>query len=173
MKALSLTQPWATLVVAGEKEIETRSWRTNHHGMIAIHASKGFPGWARGESHYPPFREAIRRHGFDGATDLPLGAIVGVVTLMGCVTTESLRDRITDKEKLFGDYSDGRFGWYLDEPTMLTTPIPCRGALSLWEVPHGITARLLAALSLRDGQRTGAGRGNNSATTEGLFQHLP
>jgi hypothetical protein len=42
MKALSLTQPWATLVVTGEKEVETRSWRTNHSGMIAIHASKGF-----------------------------------------------------------------------------------------------------------------------------------
>jgi hypothetical protein len=149
MKALSLTQPWATLVVTGEKEIETRSWRTNHHGIIAIHASKGFPAWARGESHYPPFREAIRRHGYDSAPDLPLGAIVGVVTLMGCVKTEALRERLTGKEKLFGDYSDGRFGWYLSDPARVE-PIPCRGALGLWEIPAEVVRELLIRTGLRE-----------------------
>ena len=46
MKALSLTQPWAELVVLGEKQWETRSWRTSHRGRIAIHAAKKFPAWA-------------------------------------------------------------------------------------------------------------------------------
>ena len=48
MKALTLTQPWASLVACGAKTIETRSWRTPYRGPVAIHAAKGFPadaGW--------------------------------------------------------------------------------------------------------------------------------
>ena len=40
MKVLTLFQPWATLVILGEKKIETRSWKTNYRGEIAIHAGK-------------------------------------------------------------------------------------------------------------------------------------
>ena len=42
MKALTLTQPWATLIAVGAKRIETRSWGTSYRGRIAIHAAKGF-----------------------------------------------------------------------------------------------------------------------------------
>ncbi len=42
MKALTLTQPWASLVAVGAKRIETRSWETNYRGTIAIHAAKGW-----------------------------------------------------------------------------------------------------------------------------------
>ncbi len=45
MKAIALTQPWATLVVARFKLIETRSWHPIHTGPLAIHVSKGFPQW--------------------------------------------------------------------------------------------------------------------------------
>lgn len=44
MKAITLTQPWASLVACGAKKIETRSWRTHHRGWIAIHAAKGWTG---------------------------------------------------------------------------------------------------------------------------------
>jgi hypothetical protein len=40
MKALTLIQPWATLVALGEKQIETRSWDTKYRGPLAIHAGK-------------------------------------------------------------------------------------------------------------------------------------
>jgi hypothetical protein len=43
MKALTLTQPWATLVAIGAKTIETRSWPTSYRGPLAIHAAKGYP----------------------------------------------------------------------------------------------------------------------------------
>ena len=43
MKALTLTPPWATLVALGHKRVETRSWRTQSRGPLAIHAAKGFP----------------------------------------------------------------------------------------------------------------------------------
>ena len=47
MKALSLTQSWATLVTIGAKKLETRSWPTYYRGPLLIHAAKGFPPAAR------------------------------------------------------------------------------------------------------------------------------
>ncbi|KXG09931.1 hypothetical protein AT864_01491 [Anoxybacillus sp. P3H1B] len=40
MKAITIKQPWATLIALGEKKFETRSWKTNYRGKIAIHAGK-------------------------------------------------------------------------------------------------------------------------------------
>lgn len=39
MKALTLHQPWASLIAIGVKSIETRSWSTKYRGPLAIHAS--------------------------------------------------------------------------------------------------------------------------------------
>jgi hypothetical protein len=39
MKALSLHQPWASLIGLGVKTIETRSWSTKYRGPLAVHAS--------------------------------------------------------------------------------------------------------------------------------------
>jgi activating signal cointegrator 1 len=39
MKALSLKEPWASLVRSGKKTIETRKWKTNHRGRLLICAS--------------------------------------------------------------------------------------------------------------------------------------
>lgn len=47
MKAISLTQPWATAIAVGVKQWETRSWPTGFRGPVAIHAAKGMPKWAK------------------------------------------------------------------------------------------------------------------------------
>lgn len=39
MKALSVKQPWACLLVEGVKKIEVRSWVTAHRGPLLICAS--------------------------------------------------------------------------------------------------------------------------------------
>lgn len=41
MKAITLKQPWASLVANGYKLYEFRSWKTNYRGDILIHAGKG------------------------------------------------------------------------------------------------------------------------------------
>lgn len=43
MKAITVIQPWATLLATGKKHIETRSWKTNYRGEILIHAGKKDP----------------------------------------------------------------------------------------------------------------------------------
>jgi activating signal cointegrator 1 len=131
MRALSLTQPWATAIITGVKQIETRSWQTPFRGVIAIHAAKGFPGWAK--------EFAMTENTLGRLPDrLPLGAIIGVAKITDIKRTEEIVTQISAIERLYGDYSFGRFGWFLSDVIALPEPIPCRGALSLWEVPIDI-----------------------------------
>jgi len=43
MKAITLHQPWASLVAQDIKTIESRSWTTSYRGLLVIHASKRQP----------------------------------------------------------------------------------------------------------------------------------
>jgi hypothetical protein len=50
MKAVTIHEPWATLLVTAEKAHETRSWQTSHRGSIAIHVAGKFTDDMRGSS---------------------------------------------------------------------------------------------------------------------------
>lgn len=131
MKALSLIQPSATAIAINVKKVETRSWSTNFRGQIAIHASKGFPKWAR--------EFASLEYTFGRLPNrVPLGAIIALATIINVVRTEGVVTQISAIERLYGDYSEGRFAWILSDVVALPEPIPCKGALGLWEVPPGI-----------------------------------
>ena len=92
MKALSLTQPWATLVASGRKQVETRSWTTSYRGPLLIHAAKGFPVYAREFALIVYGNPAVLPY-------LPLGAIVARAYLLDVRRTESMLTRITAKER--------------------------------------------------------------------------
>lgn len=132
MKALSLLQPWATLVVIGVKTIETRSWGTKYRGPILIHASQGKAGSIFASE--PPFKKYI--HEFK---KLPFGSIIGQATITNVIRVEDLGmnveliNRLTMEEKAFGDYSEGRYAWILEDAVQFDNPIPARGTLSIWE----------------------------------------
>jgi activating signal cointegrator 1 len=132
MRALSLTQPWASLVAIGAKTWETRSWQTAYRGPIAIHAAKTFPQDARQPCLTEPFKRALITAGIRSLSDLPLGAVVATATLVDCVRTEVVRDMLTSDERAFGDYSDGRWAWKFEDVERLPEPIPAKGALGLW-----------------------------------------
>ena len=135
MKAISLLQPWATLVVMGMKKIETRSWSTPYRGTILIHASLGKKaGWIAAE---PPFSSYI-----ENFKDLPFGAIIGEATLTTILRVEDFGmadnklEILTMEEKAFGDYAPGRFGRVLENAFPFDTPIPARGHLRLWDFEY-------------------------------------
>ncbi|MCL5997078.1 MAG: ASCH domain-containing protein [Chloroflexi bacterium] len=150
MKALTLTQPWATLVAIGAKTIETRSWMTNYTGPLAIHAAKTFPRWAQDTCFIEPFFSTLRSYyAVLGLTDnygkdilklLPLGQIVAIGELVSIRHVESVDP--PEPERSFGDYSPGRHAWMLQNvrPVM---PMPARGTLGLWEfdLPTATPAR--------------------------------
>lgn len=102
MKALTLHQPWASLIALGVKTIETRSWSTKYRGRIAIHAGAtpvgrrfterpdGMMGdwWVvqQDRGHDPMLLD--RRKYPATETDLhpmPLGAVVATAVLTDCV----------------------------------------------------------------------------------------
>lgn len=163
MKAITLTQPWATLIAIGAKKIETRSWGTSYRGPLAIHAAKGLgPG---GINAYlerctasEPIYAALNDAGLvpftwdaDALLALPRGAIVAVCTLADCRPTDEREAQykggwfksmsatttrfweLTDQERAFGNYTPRRLAWLLADVRALPEPIPARGALGLWE----------------------------------------
>ena len=130
-KALSLLQPWASLVVMGLKKIETRSWQTAYRGTLFIHASLGKKGKVLARE--APFSKYVSD--FDR---LPFGAVIGKVELEDVLPVEALfysdakLATLTLEEKAFGDYTKGRYAWLLSEPVLFEKPIPVKGSLGLW-----------------------------------------
>ena len=123
MKAYTVYQPYAYATVAGLKHYETRPRRTSIRGRVAVHAGKKrisledmtvvvIPA-ARNVLHY--------------------GAVIGTVEIVDCVPVEEIVDTLTEREKLLGDYSPGRFAWVLQNPVMFDKPIPARGQQGWWE----------------------------------------
>ncbi|HUB98847.1 MAG TPA: hypothetical protein VMS11_03375 [Solirubrobacterales bacterium] len=146
MKAITLTQPYATLVAIKAKRFETRSWSTRYTGPLAIHAGKGLGpvGGERGlralcESE--PFRGVLTQTGFADPRDLPRGVIVATCELVDCLETAGLSYAAmfdltgTDAEREihFGDYTPGRFAWALKNIAAIQ-PVAWRGALGLWSI---------------------------------------
>lgn len=132
LKALTLTQPWATLVAIGAKRIETRSWSTRYRGPLAIHAARGFPRDAFDLCRVEPFRTALSAQAV-----FPRGEVVATCNLVDCLPTGALNVLYpaldTPQERAFGDFTPGRWAWVLEDVKILTEPIPAKGALSLWE----------------------------------------
>ncbi len=140
MKVLSLLQPWATLVVIGAKQVETRSWSTAYRGPLLIHASKGKAGEIF--AHEPPFKKYI-----PDFKQLPFGYIIGKAILTDVIrigtgfllnTSNEMLDKLTMEEKAFGDYTPGRFAWLFEKPVAFKTPIGARGSLTLWEFDENL-----------------------------------
>jgi activating signal cointegrator 1 len=128
VKALSLTQPWATAIAVGIKQWETRSWPTSVRGEIAIHAAKGYPRWAKN------FTKEEQDAGRLPHGDLPLGAIVCLAELVECRQAQTAAQEIGEIEKMYGDYAEGRFAFKLVNIRPLVKPVLWRGALGFWSV---------------------------------------
>jgi len=92
MKALTIRQPWATLIALGVKTIETRSWRAPKALIgqrVAIHAGKALPPFGLQLGPWTivdtPGRWVASDCDRGLVRDLPLGAVVAVATLADCV----------------------------------------------------------------------------------------
>lgn len=131
MKAISLTQPWAQAMFLDLKHFETRSWSTSYRGSILIHAAKGFPVYAK---EFATTERALGR----GNSRLAFGAIIGKVELVKIWLTEEIAPRLSGLERLYGDYSPGRYAWETTNPILFAEPVSYRGQLGLFEVPERI-----------------------------------
>ena len=120
MKALSIRQPWAWMILHAGKDIENREWPTRFRGRVLVHASKGMTQREYDEA----FEFAQNAYGrylhipFSGVLDR--GGIVGSVEIVDCVTRSDSR------------WFVGTYGFVLRDPVVLPFQ-PYRGALGFFD----------------------------------------
>ncbi|HUV65716.1 MAG TPA: ASCH domain-containing protein [Sedimentisphaerales bacterium] len=107
MKAISVHQPFASLIASGEKTIETRKWRTSYLGELLIVSTQ------RKCELYP---------------DLPVGTALCIVDLIGCRKMEK-----QDEEWACCQYYKGAYAWILTDVRRVA-PFPVRGKQGFYEV---------------------------------------
>jgi hypothetical protein len=142
MKALTLWQPWASLVIFGAKKVETRTWKTKYRGPIAIHAAVSIPSFLGKSREGTAFKAALavvaEKHNWNdcfwpkGQGVPAAGAVLGIVKLIEIEPTHHCSADLSTQELLFGNYEDGRYAWFLEVVERFKTPIPVRGNRMLW-----------------------------------------
>lgn len=142
MKALSIKQPWASLIATprednpllGIKDIENRTWKTHFRGRIYIHASAIY---AKGESllndeqlNSLPYSEILTIK----------SAIIGEVDIVDCVINHpsiwAEKTFMYEFDEESGEKPIGKpiYNWVLANPVLYEKPIlNVKGKLSFWE----------------------------------------
>lgn len=128
MKAISIRQPWAWLIVNGYKTIENRSWSTKTRDEVLIHA-----GTLLTSNSYNAVKKLIQSdpriaHVADlipPISELDTGGIVGTAQITGCVAT-------SDNPW----FLNTGFGFEISGAKPLPF-VPCKGRLNFFEVPWG------------------------------------
>lgn len=143
MKALSIKQPWASLIAHGIKDIENRTWKTKFRGRIYIHASAKKvtvdfsteqTAMIYGTELFPDTEHNFAHEKF------PVSAIIGEVDIIDCVINH---DSIWAEKTFMYEYDEqveekpiGKpiYNWVLANPVLYDKPIlNVKGNLSLWD----------------------------------------
>ena len=125
MKAISIRQPWAWLILHAGKDIENRSWSTNIRGRILIHTGRHIVRYEHEDALILATRILGRDVDCPRMADMEAGGIIGSVEIVDCITR-------SDSPWFFG-----KFGFVLKDPR----PAPffkVNGQLGFFEVdyPH-------------------------------------
>ncbi|MFL8988630.1 ASCH domain-containing protein [Pseudomonas sp. QLc11A] len=124
MKALSIRQPWAWLIIHGGKNIENRTWHTKHRGRFLVHAAKGMTN----EEYCDGLEFAMRAgdiqllRDFPTAQEMQRGGIIGSVELVDSLDIST------------SPWYMGEKAFLLREPKPLPFT-PLKGRLNFFEVP--------------------------------------
>ncbi len=149
MRALTLWQPWASLVALGGKQWETRSWQTNYRGPLLIHAAGKRPPRI---DDWRTVDEMIQVLGVSEFDELPRGVILAAVDLsdVALISAPPGPRRRYLREFLLGKWDRGRYAWRLQNVRRLEFPVPARGRQRLW-TPSDLLCEHVHAELLRTG----------------------
>jgi len=131
MKALTICQPYAALIVRGEKLVENREWPTNYRGRLLIHAGKSRQ-WLDDEDE----REFAKR-----GDPLAFGAVVGEAMLADVLHIDHIQNGNYDakypwlREHM---HAHGTWCWVLQDVQRYAHPVPWKGAQGLWDFPDDV-----------------------------------
>lgn len=124
MKAITIKQPWASLIATGLKDIENRSWKTNYRGRVLIHAAASPVKEGLAALNNKQLFDLMQRENWETEFEnLPNGAIVGSVEIVDCVQNHPSKWA-----------QEGFWHWVLANPVLFPEPITgVKGKLSFWE----------------------------------------
>lgn len=128
MKTITIKQPYASLIAAGIKKYEFRTWKSNYRGKLLIHAGKGIDKKAM---------EKFKNYNLE----YPAGCIIAICDMVDCVKIdEETREMLLkENELVYGktamDKSFDGYGFRLENVKMIEE-IPVKGALSFWEYDY-------------------------------------
>lgn len=117
MKALTICQPYAELIMRGTKVIENRTWPTKHRGHMYIHAGKS-------RAWFDDDAQLIKEFG----RMPPFGAVVGIADMYDCVHISRLPEHLVGNE-----HANGPYCWLLRNVVAIG-PWPYRGAQGLFDI---------------------------------------
>lgn len=122
MKAITLKEPWASLVVNGYKTYEFRSRKTNFRGKILIHAAK-----CCDKNNIDRFKSYNLDYG--------VGEIIGEAEIVDCIkVTEPLRKHLLELDNVVYKESGYKetYAYVIKNAKKYDKYIPCKGNLSIW-----------------------------------------
>ncbi|MCG8636268.1 MAG: ASCH domain-containing protein, partial [Desulfobacterales bacterium] len=121
MKAISIRQPWASMIVKGHKPVENRSWRSFYRGALHIHAAKT---WDQAGAEWIIKNFVHLERDVADARAL-CGGIIGRVIMVGCVRQHA------------SPWFAGKWGFVFSDPESCELR-PCPGRLGVFNLPHTI-----------------------------------
>lgn len=126
MKAITLEQPFASLVSIGAKTIETRPWSTDYRGPLAIHAAD------IATQVVDSYCQSILFSAGLDCEKLPLGKIVAIAHLVDC--QEVITAQIPCYPQLaFSNFTPGWYALEFADIKPLKNPIPAQESGRLWD----------------------------------------
>ena len=123
MKAITLREPWASLVVNGYKKYEFRSWKTSYRGKILIHAAK-----LCDKNNIDRFKSYNLNYG--------TSEIIGEAEIIDCIKVDDeLREKLLkiDNNVYSKSGFDETYAFVLTNCKKYDKYIPCRGRLNIWK----------------------------------------
>ncbi len=131
--ALTVKQPYASLIVGGIKDIENRTWLTNFRGRILIHAAaqpyKKIACEVLNSLQYANVFTQNKLSTLNG----PNGSIIGSVEIIDCVVNHAS----IWAEKHYVPFKP--YNWVLANPILFEKPIPAKGRLQIWKYDKGLS----------------------------------
>lgn len=141
MKAITVKQPWASLIVEGIKDIENRTWPTKYRGRVLIHsAHKPVKGLACEALTPVQYAKAFSSERLDALVG-PNGYIIGSVEIVDCVINhssiwaEKTEGWCGENSKLHQEWFGKPiiYNWVLAHPVQFPEPISAKGMLGFWD----------------------------------------
>lgn len=134
MKALTISQPFATMIAEGTKWIENRVWATSYRGPVAIHAGMGTQYLTK-----------------DQLAKYPVGMVIAVADIVGCQSMTTIEacglglsanqlipgTQITFEQAYQHPHCEGPYCWILANVRKVK-PVKVTGRQRLWNLPEGL-----------------------------------